>query len=673
MPARQADPMANCFPTAPCHPWLTAAAVPLLLAIYWLLTTSALAGKSNTCDEIIHLTGGSCYWLRNDYRLQPENGNLPQRWHALANVWNGNCRLPSLENPAWKRSDAWKVGEAMFFDSGIDPAWQLARGRAMAALLGVGVCLTAFLWSWRLFGIRGGLVSLVLSAFCPALLAHGSLMTSDACLTLFLLLSVWAIWELLHEITPLRLAGGMLAIAGLFLSKMSAPLILPMAGLMVLARLWWRQPLTIRCGNRRWTLALRRQQLAAAVAMTMLCGLFAYTAVWAAYGFRYSAFAEGPLTDAKLYKLDSVEKACSAIPGRAGRVIAWMADKQVLPEAYLYGTAFVLAHLKRVAFLNGEYAISGWRHYFPYCFAVKTPLALFGLLLLSAIGWVRQPAASDSCASSPTRPRWYDLIPLAVLLGVFGASAIQSTFNIGYRHILPVYPALYIVCGAAANWFGTAQRTARISVVGMLALFVADSLAAYPNYIAYFNPLVPRTAAYRHLVDSNLDWGQDLPGLAQWLRQHNAGDAKLPVYLAYFGNGRPTYYGIEAVNLPPAEDIRHELPLRAGLYCISATRLQAVYESAGGRWNRAYEEKYQARRRQIDSCPAAERARARSCYEYAKYLRLLAYLRHRPADANVGYSILIFRLNADEIEAALNGPPAELDDKPWLPGSLKHL
>jgi hypothetical protein len=422
----------------------------------------------------------------------------------------------------------------------------------------------------------------------------------------------------------------------------------------------------------------------------MICGLFAYSAVWAAYGFRYSAFAEGPLTNARLYKLDNIETACRVIPGRSGRVIGWMADKHLLPEAYLYGAAFVIVHLKRVAFLNGEYSVTGWRHYFPYCFAVKTPPALFGLLMLSVWALVRQRPALQSPTknqASSTHAGWYNLIPLAVLLTVYWASAIQSTFNIGYRHILPIYPALYILCGAAANWFDAQQRAVRIGVAGLVVVFAAESLAGYPHYIAYFNPLVRRTEAYRHLVDSNLDWGQDLPSLAKWLREHNSGDAKLPVYFAYNGSARPTQYGIDAVRLPPPDDIQCELPLDPGWYCISATSLQAVYDPVGGRWNKAYEERYQAGRRLFEGTAsgetpghnsgreltATELSRARSVYEYAKYLRLLAYLRHRPPEDNVGYSILIFRLTADEIDQALNGPPAELDEKPWLPSSLKYL
>ena len=112
-----------------------------------------------------------------------------------------------------------EVGDAMLFGSDSDPRLAIARGRAMAALSGcehlpdrVSLVMAA-VWSSRRVCLAR------LSAFCPALLAHGGLMTSDACLTLFLLLSVWAIWELLHEITPLRLLGGMLAIGGLFFPR----------------------------------------------------------------------------------------------------------------------------------------------------------------------------------------------------------------------------------------------------------------------------------------------------------------------------------------------------------------------------------------------------------------------------------------------------------------------
>ena len=69
----------------------------------------------------------------------------------------------------------------------------------------------------------------------------------------------------------------------------------------------------------------------------------------------------------------------------------------------------------------------------------------------------------------------------------------------------------------------------------------------------------------------------------------------------------------------------------------------------------------------------AEQTEARTAYCYGQYLRLLAYLRHRPPNANIGYSILIFRLTAEEIAEALNAQPVELYERPWLPQRVKYL
>jgi len=129
--------------------------------------------------------------------------------------------------------------------------------------------------------------------------------------------------------------------------------------------------------------------------------------------------------------------------------------------------------------------------------------------------------------------------------------------------------------------------------------------------------------------------------------------------------------------LPRPRDEREPTPLMPGLYCISATSLQAVYDDAPGRWNKAYEQRYQERRHQLagEAVPlsAAELAAARAGYEYGKYLRLLAYLRHRTPDHQIGYSILIFRLSAEELDRALLGPPAELEERPWMPKRVEFL
>ncbi len=76
------------------------AAVTVLLALHWWLAVSATFGKSVTADETVHLTSGYSYWRFNDYRLQPENGNLPQRWGALPLLLE-RPRLEPAAAPAW--------------------------------------------------------------------------------------------------------------------------------------------------------------------------------------------------------------------------------------------------------------------------------------------------------------------------------------------------------------------------------------------------------------------------------------------------------------------------------------------------------------------------------------------------------------------------------------------
>ncbi len=157
------------------------------------------------------------------------------------------------------------------------------------------------------------------------------------------------------------------------------------------------------------------------------------------------------------------------------------------------------------------------------------------------------------------------------------------------------------------------------------------------------------------MVDSSLDWGQDLPALKERLGHQNSGDR---VYLSYFGTGNPKYYGIEAEMLPSYIDFRppsnHDEPWGAGLYCISATMLQSVYSYAAGHWSVPYERAYQ-------NLLQGKQVPNRDFYlRQLRLARLCAYLRHRRPDDTAGYSILIFHLTEDDVRQALLGPPAEL-------------
>jgi hypothetical protein len=225
---------------------------------------------------------------------------------------------------------------------------------------------------------------------------------------------------------------------------------------------------------------------------------------------------------------------------------------------------------------------------------------------------------------------------------------------------------------------------ARAATVLLLGWFVVDSLSVRPHYLAYFNSFVGGPAqGYRRLADSSLDWGQDLPGLGRWLAANNT--AGEPVFFSYFGTGSPDYYGISSERLPGFPDWRERngFACTPGYYAISATMFQNLYTRAFGPWNRIYEDAYQTilHNLKLSESTAGDTAtlgawlqqfpeqfwqEQYASFDALRFNRLCGWLRatHRPPDAEVGYSILIWKLDAHDLHEAFWGPPLELKDSP---------
>src|SRR6185436_15429251 len=108
----------------------TTLAASALLALFWWMATSVSHEHSTTADEIFHVTAGYAYGKLGDYRLQPENGNLPQRLAALPLVAQ-DLRFPKLDQPAWRSADAAEIGHQFFYEQGNDLPRMLASARAM--------------------------------------------------------------------------------------------------------------------------------------------------------------------------------------------------------------------------------------------------------------------------------------------------------------------------------------------------------------------------------------------------------------------------------------------------------------------------------------------------------------------------------------------------------------
>lgn len=648
-----------------------AACVVVAACAHALLALAASREKSFTADELGHLTGGYTFTTRHDYRLHPENGLLPQRWQALPAAW-ATMNYPSLDHRDWRESDVWSFGRRFFYQTGNAHEWIVFTGRAMNTCFAIGTLLLVAGWTWHLFGRAGLLVAMPFAALCPTMLAHSALATSDMAMAFFFLASASAYaWHLRSGRTWVYVLSAV-TFSLACVAKYTAVLLLPMLAALILLR--WLLP---GGGNPTWAgcreATSAGRQLRALGLSVGVHATAAWIGIWAFCGFRFTAFnprlptGEFPVSWDYLY----------AGSGLIGRLVQFCHDWHVLPEAFLYGFMFVVKHAEaRAAFLDGDYSIHGWLEFFPQALVYKTTPALLAAVLLALV--VIGLGRSRLGRSAFRRPL-IQASPLVVVFVIYWAFSLSSNLNIGHRHILPTYPMLYIATGAL-GWAAmqlVTRKMMRPLLAGALmllwpALHARETWRTHPHYLAYFSPVIGGSAqGYRHLVDSSLDWGQDLPGLAEWLAVHRRPTDK--VFFSYFGTADPTYYGITGIALPSILDFRQSHPwyeLDEGIYAISATMLQQVYQPMRGPWTAEQENEYQALHRLaalfdgIQSEGTSEQwaeVQARwQRYENLRFARLCHYLRAREPDTMIGYSILIYRLDATEVQNAIHGPASAL-------------
>ncbi len=540
---------------------LPAAALLLILVGCGVWSASRM---SATFDETAHLPAGITYLDRWDFRHNPEHPPLAKAWAALP-LWFSGAARPDYGSPHWigshvppgdprrSRADQWKFGFELL-NGGIgdpvrrDPSRLLFPARVAMLVPAILLCLLVQAWAGELWGRRGGLLALGLCALAPATLAHGSLVTTDLSAALGFAAALFAFRRFTKAPGAGRaiLAGA--ALGGALLVKYSTLLLGPI--LAVLAVVW------AVFGD--GAAGSRGRRAGAAAAGLLAAFATAFVVLWAGYGFRFSAVSDPG------YRLEweSVEP-----DDPASRAILAARDLRVLPEAYLFGLAYARGGAaRRLAFLDGEESLVGWWRYFPEAFLLKTPLAFLGLLLWSAASGIRR-------ARGRSLEGWTLALPVAFYLAV----SMAGNLNIGHRHLMPVYPLLFVAAGRAASFF-EGPRGRAVAAWALVAGCAASFAWTTPRYLSYFNALGGgNRGGWRHLVDSNVDWGQDLPALRSWV-DRNGGPT---VHLAYFGTGDPKAYGIPYRKVKLVHDFRpaepSSRPSSGDLLAVSVTLLQGVY------------------------------------------------------------------------------------------------
>ncbi len=488
----------------------------LLLVLFFRLTFNAWA-QSPTMDEQNHIARGYALLRTGDPRLSIEHPPLINALEAAPLLLLAPSPALPLDDWSWQERHWYRFADLFLWQVNHDADRMVFLARLPIIALTMFLAALAYRWACLLWGEAAGVGAMLWLTNDPNILAHGSLATTDLGITFTAFLAAYALWQLARHPDGWRTLWAGLAMGAMLASKTSAPLFWGILGAWFVAEAW-------REGFRGVRGRVLRYGAISGIALGVL---------WASYAFQIA-----PMTDG---------------------------GRSVPLGTYWQGLRAVFHNVQggRPSYLLGRTILGGWRWYFPITFAVKTPLPTLALLGLTVPSlWRGRNRGANG---------WL-LLPV---VGYWGA-ALHSGLNLGYRHLLPTLPFLFVW---SAQSFTEKRRWQRWGWQALGVWLLIETAWIAPHFLAYFNQVGggPENG-WRIVADSNIDWGQDLKSLRAYVAQHQLTDIKL----SWFGSAPPEAYGIAYTPLPglphhfdlwfqpPTFDEQHPEP---GVYIISVSNL----------------------------------------------------------------------------------------------------
>ena len=560
--------MGSLRPAPRFAPWLVAG----LLLLQTALLAIAAKVDSPTLNEPAHLVAGISYWHFNRFDVYAVNPPLV-RMVAAAPVLLAGCKTD------WKdfysgpgARPEMGLGAAFCRANGERTFWLITLARWACipfALLGGWVC---YRWAGALYGWPAGLVALGLWCTCPNIGAAGHLITSDMASTSLAVAACYSFWRWLKNPTweSALISGAVLGVAEL--TKTTLVIFYP---------LWFVMWAGYRWAERQ---QMNRQRWGREGAMLVVRTVLALYVVNLGYGYEGTGkplgefrFVSSALTGPR----DENQHTQAGGNRFAG---TWLGHVPVpLPEHYILGIDLQRRDFEQYHhwfYLGGRWQKTGWWYYYLYGLGCKLPLGTWCLLGLAALAglWRRGPAA-----------RRDEVVLLTPALVILGFVSFQTGLNEHVRYVLPILPFFFIWIGRLAPAIWPLPPAPMTSLDGRFAIAAGAALVwamvqpqfSFPHNLSYFNELAGGPAGgIRHLIHSNLDWGQDLLFLRQWQLAHPEAQ---PLHIAYFGPCEPGLAGIEGekvTGLITAGNAGEPLP--PGWYAVSATLLAGSYDEGTG-------------------------------------------------------------------------------------------
>jgi hypothetical protein len=501
-------------------------------ALVLLLTMAIEVGfstrqQSPSWDEGDHIYAGYMNWINGEYTLNPEHPPLVKLVATLPLVPLDLKTAP--RQGRYFKDEAYFGGRELIFRNGAKFGGKysadtlLLRVHLAAMTFGLVLAAVLFLAGKEMFGATAGLITMALYVFDPSVIANAPFVTTDTGAACGFFATVYLFYRFVKQMNWRRAAACGLVLGLALASKHSTIVLFPLLTVLGAGDLAgrWKAAGKLPLINARKT----------AVGLGIV-GAVALFVLWAIYSFRFHMHPNG----VSMAPLD-VEARPLAAPMRW--FILFCAHFHLLPESYLFGLVDVqgVGESWPTYFMGKVYAHGIW-YYFPVVLAVKWTVATLVLLALGiwvfATGKIRQ-----------TREIFFLAFPAVSYLAI----AMAGPLNMGERHLLPIYPFVFTLLGAAAAWLMKRSRPWVYVVIILLGAHAVESLRCFPNYIPFGNALWGGPAnTHKYFSDAGVDWAQQLKWTKQWLDEHNVKECSFAYFAAPFL--LPSDYDIPCKLLP---------------------------------------------------------------------------------------------------------------------------
>jgi hypothetical protein len=502
-----------------------------------------------TGDEVIYPSAGYSYLLYHRYDINMEHAPLLKMIEAFPYIFV----RPTLEEKELDTSSQWRFGKNFFFTSNHNNTdILLFWSRMMMIILMISFGLFLYWAIKRWWGKTAALISLFLFTFSPTIIAHGRLASLDFGVMAFMFASTYFFIEWLQQPSWKKtwIAGIFFGLAQV--TKFTALFLLPLYILLFIIKL------LIRNKN-----ALKQLKIYLIQGTSM--AVIGIIMIWSVYFF--ASYRTSPLLIQQ--KISEVTTPTSFAFLETPLHI--LNQSSISRPLAIYGVGVIKSYIYNKGpitnfpqYLFGSFNDMGWWYYYLLAYLIKEPLPILLLLLLSA-GFFMRKEKTVSVLSS------LDFRDIALWIMIIGITFLMTmgNLNIGLRYFLPVFPFIYVFIGRSWSTLLHSTWKKGYMVIGtfLCIWLVYNNVTIFPSYLANFNELVggPQNG-YHYLIDSNIDWGQDLIRLNTWAKEHNIEQ----LYLDYFGQGDVSHYLKDVHIIPWSVD--QGLP--KGYLAVSVTYLQ---------------------------------------------------------------------------------------------------